>query len=327
MEMKDGSKPFLLKNIPDKNYNIIIEKNSYSLVNDYTLFDTQRSLKFNTHYTLVKNILVTSSESSLTIEKLDKDSLILSQNIKGFEAKDLHKYFYVRKDILLQNLENNKKDTLVATSVSGPRPKFSITKRHLKDLTRQKPLPLTERSMNYRFNGNIYINLQSNSISIELKDYEKSFINNIEKKYKELTKLSNWNLSSVKRFKIIKIPFAFESYYELSDEVESYGEVYHFYSTDFNSFLDNSPSREQLANSNSFFKKGVEEYQKNNLELAVDLFEKAYKVNPHNLDAYYNSASISFAIGKTEKACKILEYLKLEGQKTAENDYNSKCQK
>ncbi|WP_172278627.1 tetratricopeptide repeat protein [Chryseobacterium sp. LAM-KRS1] len=327
LETKDGSKPFLLKNISEKNYNIIINKNDYLLVNNQTLFSSFRDSRFKTNYNLIQNRLVTSSESSLTIEKLGKDSLILSQNIKGFEAKDLLRYFYVRKDIVLQNeiKKNLNKDTLIANNILSPTFKNPLSTRQLKDLTITKPFSVKDRPINYKFNGYIFINVQTKTVTIKLISFDNELLDQINKKSKDLIKFNNWDVASLNNFKIIKIPFAFESYYKLSKEIESYGEIYSFYSIDFNSNNEENISYQQTQKSSSLFNQALLEYQNKNYIKSIELFDQAYKYNPKKLDAYYNSAAINFGIGKKEEACKIWEYLKNEGQKIAESEYNLKC--
>lgn len=327
IEMRDGSKPFLLRNINNKNFNVIIDDKGYYLVNNTILFGTKSNLPLKTNFTLVKNILVTSPESSLSIEKLNRDSLVLLQNIKGLEIKDLQKYYYVRKNIFYENeiKKHKKNDTLNATNIIGPKFKLPLNKRFIKELSMGAPLSLKKRNANFKFNGYVLIDIKAKTVDIKLNDFDNQFLNNINGKNKQLLKFTNWDISSVKDFNIIKIPYAFESYYELTNEIESYGEVYNLYSLEFGFISDNSPTLSQLEASNNAFINGLKEYEENKPDKAIEWFDKAYKINPKNLDAYYNSASINFAIGQNNNACKIWEFLKNEGQKIAEKEYYSKC--
>ncbi|MCS3528712.1 lipopolysaccharide assembly protein LapB [Chryseobacterium sp. JUb7] len=324
IEMQDGSKPFLLKDIhSSKHYSIIIDKTDYYLVNDQQLIETRKDPVFKTKYNLIGNKLITSPESYLTIEKLNKDSLILSQNIKGFESKDLQRYYYVRKVLAIEEeiKKNEKKDTLRATSILGPRFRPFLIRRMLKDLTNTKPLK--EKLPNFKFNGYILINLKRETIDIKLNEYDKNFINEINLKNQQFYKFSNWNFSSVSNFEVIKIPFSFVSYYTLDTEIETYGDVCNLFTLHF--LTDFDPTYEEVKKSTALFTKALQEYKKNNYTKAIEFFDLSYQINPKNLDAYYNSADINFALGEKNRACKIWHYLKLEGQKFAENQYELNC--
>lgn len=329
IETKDGGRPFLLKNIRNKNFNIIINQSNYILVNDQDLFSPKNKVGIPSNYTLIKNFLVTSPESSLSIDKLTKDSLILSQNIRNFEKKDLQRYYYVRKDIVWNNemRKNVNKDTLTATNILNPEFKLNLNKRTIKPLSMGKPLNEKNRNINFKFNGYIIINTIDKKIDYILNSYNDEFSYVINEKIKQLLNINNWDISLLKNFKIIKVPFAFTSYYDLKNEIESYGELYNLYSLDFNFADDNGPTLLQLEESNKSFKSAIEQFKNNNFNKAIELFDHSAKVNPKNIDAYYNSAAINFSIGRKTEACKTWEFLKNEGQIIAENEYNSKCAK
>lgn len=329
IETKDGGRPFLLKNIRNKNFNIVINKSNYILVNDQILFSSRDKIGLSTNYSLVKNFLITSPESSLSIDKLTKDSLVLSQNIINIEKKDLQKYYYVRKEIIWNKelKQNIGKDTLFATNIVNPTFKLNLNRRMLKPLSMGKPVNEKDRNINFKFNGYILINTFDKKINYILDSYDAKLSQIIKEKIKPLLNISNWDISLLKNFKIIKVPFSFTSYYELNSELESYGELYNLYSTDFDLADDNNPTFQQLQESDKFFKSALEQYKNNNLNKSIELFDQSVKANPKNLDAYYNSASINFAVGNKVEACKIWKFLKNEGQIVAKKEYDSKCVK
>lgn len=190
-----------------------------------------------------------------------------------------------------------------------------------------KPVNEKDRNVNFKFNGYILINTVDKKINYILDSYDAKLSQIIKEKIKPLLNISNWDISSLKNFKTIKVPFAFISYYNLNTEIESYGELYNFYSLDFDFANDYGPSIQQLQESDNFFKSALEQYKNNNLHKSIELFDRSAKANPKNLDAYYNSASINSAVGDKAEACKIWKFLKDEGQIVAKNEYDSKCVK
>lgn len=327
--MCDGSKPFLktLKDFDHNNFKI--SRTSISFVQAEYLQDKNYNGN-EINYKLIGNQLVTSPESSYIIEKLTEDSLTLSTNTKFVEPKDLVKYYLVRADkaIKAEKLKNIDKDTLFATNIYGPFPTKSFWERHIKDLTNSNAKIEKKPLKNYKFKGLLYFNIANKNLEVKVKSSNPNDSLEIKKQINILKKsFKNWEFNDFNKYKIIVIPFNFISYYEISTEVESYGEVYQFYSNKDATKNGSGLTISEIESSSKYYAQGVKAYSENNYEQAVFFFEKCFKINTRNLDAYYNFASIQFLYLNKEKACKTWQFLKDEGQMEAKKAYDEKCVK
>jgi len=120
---------------------------------------------------LKNNELITSPGSSLLIEKLTADSLILSQKIENMEEMDLLKYHLIPFNKVLSDRAEifKEKDTLIANPILGPSFRKNLSIRTIKNITSTNPY-LKNPILDYRFNGFILIDLQNRKITITLKD-------------------------------------------------------------------------------------------------------------------------------------------------------------
>jgi tetratricopeptide (TPR) repeat protein len=326
IEMKDGSKPFLKKPTYLFNHAFRIEKKAYFLGEVRNLGSNSR---FAISYQLKNNELITSPGSSLLIEKLTADSLILSQKIENMEEMDLLKYHLIPFNKVLSDRAEifKEKDTLIANPILGPSFRKNLSIRTIKNITSTNPY-LKNPILDYRFNGFILIDLQNRKITITLKDSDPKFQAEIDKKIAPLKIFRNWDISSFENFKFLKIPFVFVHYYEKKPEVESFGDLYTFTTDNFDEvFITEKIGLSEIEKSNEYFNFAIREYQRKNLKEAINLFEKSFKTNAKNLNAYYNYAALQFSNGSKEKACEIYQFLIDEGQKPAVKEFNQKCVK
>ena len=298
VEMKDGSKPFKKEKFVFKDYCISIDKNNYYLgkTNEILTKKANATVK----YSLKGNKLMTSSQSSLIIDKLTNDSLILTQDIIGIDVKDLQRYFLVPlKQIVDKKREEQfGKDTLVANSFLFPEFKKRISNRLIRNIS--KANPFTKNPVqNYRFTGIILLDLKNKKVTANAYEYDEKFKTEVDKQLRYLdNSFNNWDISNLKQFKFIKIPFAFIHYYEKQPDLESSGDLYNFYSLDFaDVFVTSEIGLSQLEESGKFFASAVSAYQMKNYVESIKLFQKAYQTNNTYLDAYYNYAEINFVLG------------------------------
>ena len=326
VEMKDGSSIFLKPLNYLTNHGLRITKKYYQMA------EIRRLMANSTlpiQYTQRGNELVTAPDSKLLIEKLSADSLILSQVIKNMEDKDLLRYYLVP---LNKMMEQKKaafagKDTLIANEIISPVYLGIWPSRTVRNITDKNKFTV-KPVLDYRFNGAIIIDLEHKKATVNLLDFDPKNKNLIDEKLKSLTVFKNWNISDFKDYKFVKIPFSFIHYYEKEPTVESFGDVLTFYSDDYKgAFIKDDVDFDEIDESNKHFDRAIKEYQKKNYKAAVDYFEKSFKANKRNLNSYYNFADLNFAIGNKEIACETYKFLKDEGQKQAEKDYNLKCLK
>lgn len=325
LEMKDGSKLFMKENYYDKDKVYTIRKDYYV---SRDMSNYYRNLEnFKVKYKLNKNKMVTHEETSLTIEKLTRDSLILSQNILGNEDKDLERYYFVpvSRKINAEVEKYKNADTLVASNIITPIFNNTFFRRTIRDMESKKDYQKNPIK-NYRFNGYIYLNTKEKTINTILLDYNPEYTNEINQKLKYINNYKNWNINNLEKYSVIKIPFVFISYYQKKEKTESWGEIFTLYSVNYDDvFFQDKVSYTQLVTGNEYFGEAMKYYQNKNFPKAIEYFKKSYTENYRNLDAYYNYAELNYSTGHKEEACKTWDFLKNEGQKSAEKDYQLKC--
>ena len=327
--MKDGSKPFKKEKYFFKDYCISVDKNNYYLgeISEILAKKSNTTIK----YSLLENKLITSPQSSLNIDKLTADSLILTQNISQTDDKDLQRYFLVplKKMVNEKRSEQIGKDTLLANSFILPEFKNS-NKNHRTIRNISKTNPFTKNPiLNFRFNGYILLDVKNKKVKAIANKYDEQFKKKVEEQLRLLdNSYKNWNVSGLQNFKFIKIPFAFIHYFEKKEDLESSGNLLNLYSSNYDDiFVTAEIGLSQLEESGIFFNSAVAAYQRKNYVQSISLFKKAYEINNGYLDAYYNYAEINFIHGSKVEACSTWFFLKNEGQKIAERDYNQKCVK
>lgn len=324
VKMKDGSEIFLKSANDYKNYGFDFRKKTYSYNDIHRL---EQGLTFQIPYILKGNELVTAQDSSLLLEKLTSDSMIISQKIQNMEDKDLLRYYLVPlKKVREEQYEATKtKDTLIATPVLGPFFTKGLTRRNIKTLDETHFITAGETAA-FKFNGTLLFDIEKKKIIPLIKNFDSKYKENIQQKLEFLTKNKDWSFSNVKDYKYVKIPFSFIHYYETKDRTESYGDLYTLYTDKYEDvFVSEEIGISDIEQSNKLFNSAIFEFKKMNYKTAIDLFEKSFKVNKRNLNAYYNFADINFAIGEKDKACKMYQFLSNESQKTAQRIFAEKC--
>lgn len=326
IEMKDGSKPFLKKPTYLLNYGFRIDKDSYRFDEINKLQQKQSS---PIPYVLRNDEMQTSPESALVIEKLNKDSLILSQSIKNIAENDLTRYYLVSlKKLKQERLAQFKgKDTLISNPILNPPFKNNLSKKDIKS-AKMVSLPENKRK-NFRLNGFILLDVKNRKAEGFLEDFNPEFKVENKNVLSNLTgNFNDWDVSQFRDFKFIKVPFSYLQFYQIEKTLISFGEIYSLNIADYDLVPSNkitlgSPNVESA----DYFEAAVKAYKKNKLKDAARLFEKSFKSNERNLNAYYNFAEISFRLRNIEKACEIYQFLIDEGQKPAVKEFNQKCVK
>lgn len=324
VSMKDGSRLFMKPKNEMDNFGFTFDKRFY-MYGDINRIERKYAAPIS--YTLKKNEITTSPGSGLLIEKLTEDSLILSQKIENMEQRDLLRYYMVPLNQLREELKdkNKGKDTLVASTLLSPVFLKSLYSRHVRILDGSRS-PSKSEMAPYRFNGELFFDLSKNNIEVHFENKDDQFKILIQKKTEFLTTTKNWDISSVKEFKYVKIPFSFIHYYESKSDSESFGDVYTLYSKDYNDvFISEEIEIAKMDESQRYYESGVKEYTRKNYKEAFTFFAKSIKANKRNLNAYYNFAILAFLGGDKKMGCETYKFLKDEGQREAEKLYNDKC--
>lgn len=326
--MKDGSKPFQQEESYMKNYGLRVESDFYKL-------DEVNSLhiksKIPMNYFLRGNVMETSPESGLRIEKLTSDSLIVSQKIDNMEENKLMRYYLIP----LSKARNQRmalfkgKDTLISNPILNPYFKNKLTKKNFK--TNNGKISFTkEQKQKFHFNGYILLDLAQKKATAILNNYDSTYSSEVENITKNLTgNFSDWNVAPFYAFKFIKVPFSFKRHFQITKSLYTYGDIYTLNSDEIPAYevsFINTEEQEEIT-SNKYFSLGVQDYEQKKYESAASNFEKSFIANRRNLQAYYNYAALSLLIGNKIKACETYEFLKDQGQKPAEKILSEKCLK
>lgn len=328
LEMKDGSKPFQKKESFMQNYGLRIESDQYKL-------GEMNSLHIKSHiplyYFLRGNVMETSPESGMLVEKLTSDSLIVSQKIDKMEENKLMRYYLIP----LSKARNQRmvlfkgKDTLISNPILNPYFKNKLTKKEFKT-SNGKVSFSKKQKQNFQFNGYLLLDLTQKKATAVLNDYDSNYSTEVEEIIKNLTEnFSDWNVAPFADFKFIKVPFSFKRHFQITKSLYTYGDIYTLNSDEIPAYevsFINTEEQEEIT-SNKYFSLGVQDYEQKKYESAASNFEKSYIANRRNLQAYYNYAALSLIIGNKIKACETYEFLKDQGQKPAEKIFSEKCLK
>lgn len=278
-------------------------------------------------YTIDKQILRTTLDSGYRVVKLDKDSLIVVEDIKGKIEKDkVKKIWFVRTSKIIDEYnEKTKNDsTLIATQLFTPTLKKYFLSDEAKDFLKMNTYP------SFVFKGNFIIYPKSKKIN---------FIANEEKinqdKNFQIIKLAaensfnDWKLDDFQNFDKIYIPFILES----KNEKMKSGMIFKGLRIYF--FMDNvtdiskvyGPKMEDLELAQEKFQKAVSYLQNKNYDKAIEFFNKGYELNNSKVDALYNIVSIYSALKDKPNMCLTLKKLKDLEQTDGTKLYNSYCTK
>lgn len=316
-EMKDGSRYF--SGTPIENpYTIFAFNNDSFYSKNYI---TDKNSPFNIKIKIKGNNIIISETRYKTVEKLTDSELVFVDIDTQKEENNLIRY-YLKKF----NLESQKdldkrrsKDTLVTSFALSPFPQERI----LKDvLFNNRP------DLFFRVKGYLLFDMDKKIIktffynSKDISSEEKNIISNSFASSFEL-----WNFKLVKNFKFIKMPFLLVRYKYLVYE-NFYTHISEAYNTENFEDVITSSNLQDIEESEKSYILGLKCYNGKKYDCAISNFKKSYEKNKYNLDAHYNYASINFALGRKEEACKKWNELIKYGQKEAEKEYQqNKCKK
>lgn len=278
-------------------------------------------------YTLDNDIIRTSPTAGYKIEKIDNDSLIISEKIDGITQKDIvKKLWFVKSSKILRNeIEKNFSDSiLIAYPFFTPQLKEDFIPEVAKNFINKGSFP------SLLFKGNIIIypkqqkiEFKSDDISInENKNF--LFIKNVAE-----NSFKNWDLSDFQNFNKVYIPFIFQSKMEKVKSGGTFKSVnIYFFMDDFENISKMyGPKMEDLELAQKNFTKAVSYLKSNKFDKAIDLFNKGFELNPTKVDALYNIVSIYSKLKDTDNMCLTLKRLKELEQTDGTKLYNEYCTK
>ncbi len=304
-EMKDGSK--LRKyEISENQFYFVSFKDTKIKFSSSPLEARPNWINFDPYYFFLK----TSDWAGYDIEKLTRDTLQLAENFKDSKDSELKRFFFLQETRYQSNIKKNYigRDTLIASN--------NYTPKLFVNLERILAENFRGHITNFLIGGVIRLDLTTQKADVIIK------VNNTknQKLENKLTKIIQekyavWDLSEVKQFKIIDIPFNF------------YGKsVKNFTSVRMIFFSDESPYRKHNPiKSAEYFNIGISAYETGDLNKAVLYFEKAYAEDYKNINALFNKSLMYFGLGKKEEACYDWKKLAEMDHQQAEELYRINC--
>lgn len=307
LEMKDGSKPYS-RLMGEKSYIKFIFKNN-TLTHESDPTNNQKST-FKIDFTTRGSSIQTSPISGYSVEKITKDTLILSENFEGTDDK-LKRFYLINQKSIAQKIKTTEmvQDSYIANSFFTPT---------LKEQFSFKSVPV----INFNIKGQLVVDLVNKKINTIIDSTD----NNSDKLLKSITKeledsYKNWDFTDFEQFKTIEIPF----YISGIDQKQSGGPKLTGITVSFINEPRKSNSLENIQLSKEFYNKALTAIQNSDLEKAIEYFTQSYNYDKYNIDALYSRAAINFHYGDKTKACEDWKLLNELGQVKGRDSYNQNC--
>lgn len=278
-------------------------------------------------YTIDKETLRTTPDSGYRIAKLDNDSLIVVEDIKGKTEKDkVKKIWFVKTSKIIDEYKSKTKNDsiLVTTPFFTPTLKNYFLLEVAKDFQKKNIYP------SLLFKGNLIIYPKEKQI--DLVANEEKF--NLDKNFQIIKtaaskSFNDWNLDNFQNFDKIYIPFILESKIEkMKGGMTFKGVRIYFFMDNFSDIQKiYGPKMEDLKLAQENFQKAISYFQNKKFEKAIEFFNKGYELNTSKVDALYNIVSIYSQLKDNDNMCLTLKKLKDLEQVDGTKLYNEYCNK
>jgi tetratricopeptide (TPR) repeat protein len=182
---------------------------------------------------------------------------------------------------------------------------------------------------NFEIKGNIIISPKKKKVDLLMEDNDDNIKKNT--KYIEVVKsiIENsfpfWGLTDFKNFEKVYIPYYMK--FKSNKGGERHGITFSYFNDSLKNI--NHPGKEiirqdsQLSNQN--FDKGLEAFEKQKYDQAVEFFNKAHELDNTNIDSLYNIVAIYSSKNDLKNACIALKKLKDLEQTDGIKMFNEKC--
>jgi len=306
-EMKDSSELIPVYKDYIKHFEMTFEKKRF--FTDY--YPAQHYKEASFDYKLKSDEIIVSKYYSYKIEKLTKDSLVISEQMKGVEDDKLKRHYLIKKEVILK-MQQKKNENLLSI-VANPfyTPKFNdninlylnsrLMKRHIKLNLKGtlKLYPQTKKAITkITYRDSDIITMQENII-IDALNYS----------------FSLWDISGFENYKSITINFVIIMERKGKN---SYGIRVGLLTNSFTQLLGlYGLTYTQISDGNKFLKLGILSYQKEKYEQAIEYFTKSYNSNHTLVESLYNRAYCYYQLKEYDKACMDWGMLDSLGQRKA----------
>ena len=314
-EMKDGSKLIPVYKDYTKHFEMIFQKKKF--YTDYYPAQYYKNATFD--YKLKNNKLITSKHFAYQIEKITKDSLVISEEMKGLESDKLKRHYLIKKEIIINKYQklNKGSKNLIANVFFTPKFKDNI-KLYLNNR-------LKKRHLNLKLKGKIILNTKNKKAETQItyRDsenilmQENILVNALNNSY------TLWDIKGFENYENIIINFVII----MNREGEkSYGIKVGLLTNSFEQLLGlYGLSYSQITDGNKFLSLGIENIENNEFKKAIDFFTKSFKSNHTLVESLYNRAYCYYKLKEYDKACLDWNILKELGQKKGEKLFMENC--
>lgn len=313
--MKDGSK-LLDRFLEDSTYLEYTINKSKLCINSNPIHKTNESCL---DFILINNFIKTSQYSGFVIEKITKDSLIITDKIDGLTDDKLKRFFFVKQEVIFSKYKeiNKNRRNIIATKLFTPKTNSTI------ELGLNKFFKNKSDYSNFELIGNLKIYPKDEKIKAQITfstQNDSSRIRTIKKVME--SSFEKWDLTNFKEYESIELPFILKS--EVTNRY--WGIKIIFFTKELNEFeIVFGGKMEDIRKASECFSKGISAYEEKKYLKAIEYFTESYRIDPKNIDALYNKAAIYLESGDKENACNTWEKLLELGQVTGKQLYDNNC--
>lgn len=313
VEMKDGSDLFG-RFVEDSVYaEYRIDQNKLC-INSNPIHRTNESCL---DFTLINNFIKTSQYAGFIIEKVNNDSLILSEKIDGLTDDKLKRLYFRKQEVVLDNFKEEYKNQKNITASKLFTPKTNATIEI--DLNKA----FKNNYSNFELIGNfkIYPAQKKIKTSVTFSTQNDSSRIRIVKKIIDHS-FEKWNLKDFQGYESIEIPFVLKS--EITKRYWGISVI--FLTKDLTEFERvNGIKMEDLRKSSDYFNKALIAYDEKRYPEAITYFTESYNLDNKNIDALYNKAAVYFESGDKQNACQVWLEISMLGQVNAKQLFLEHC--
>ncbi|PWG06477.1 tetratricopeptide repeat protein [Polaribacter aquimarinus] len=314
-EMKDGSRLIAIYKGYIKQFEMTFQKNKF--YKDYYPAQYYRNATFD--YKLKNNKLITSKHFAYKIEKLTKDSLVISEEMKGVESDKLKRHYLIKKQSIISRQKELNKDSseLIANFFFTPKFKDNI-KLYLNNM-------LMKRHINLKLKGKILLDTKNKKVETKITYRD---IENISMQENILVNALNnsytlWDIKGFENYENIIINFVIIMNRKGK---KSYGIKVGLLTNSFEQALGlYGLSYNQITNGNKFLSLGIKSIENKEYKKAIEYFTKSFKSNHTLVESLYNRAFCLYKLKEYNKACEDWNILKELGQKKGEKLFKKNC--
>ena len=305
VEMKDGSKVFDRFMDDSTHFEIVINKDKIRITSD----PIQKNNNDWLSYSLTKDVIKTSEYFGYLIEKVNQDTLILSEKMNDLTNDKLKRLYLVKSNVLLSKMKDKYKNKVDIIASRTFTPKLNLY------IQSELSKTFAKNFANYKLKGSLKIYPKERKIKTEIVFSTTNDSTRIKKIKKIIdNSFEKWDIRNFEEYNSVEIPFVLKS--EIS---KNYKGIKIIYLTDDLDKLEKviGGKYEDIQKGAEYFEKGINAYLNKNYQKAIDFFSYSYKYDPKNLEAIYNKAAVYLEIGDKENACVVWKEISDLGQMNA----------